>query len=146
MNHQPSVTALLARLPEMDMEALWALWDKHFSERPRNHHRGFVQSRLAYRIQEQAYGGLKPATRRELERIGESGELPRKHKKGGQRTVAPGTVLVREYDGRELRVTALPDGRFELEGRVFRSLTAVTRFLTGAAWSGPAFFGLTRKL
>lgn len=145
MKHQPSIAALLARLPEMPMDELWALWDQHFPERPKNHHRGFVQSRLAYKIQELAYGGLSAATRRELERIGESGELPRKLKKGGQRLVAPGTVLIREYDGREIRVTALPDGRFELDGRVFRSLTAITRHLTGANWSGPAFFGLAGK-
>ena len=145
MNHQPSVSALLARLPEMHMDALWSLWDKHFPVRPKNHHRGFVQSRLAYKIQELAYGGLHAATRRQLERIGESGEVPRKYKKGGQPLVAPGTILVREYDGREVRVTATPDGRFEYNGTVYRSLTAITRHLTGALWSGPSFFGLVRR-
>jgi len=145
MNHQPSVAALLARLPDMEMDELWALWDKHFHARPKNHHRGFVQSRLAYKIQELAYGGLNPTTRRQLERIGESGDLPRRFKKGGQRLVAPGTVLVREYDGREVRVTVTPDGRFEFDGTIFRSLTAITRHLTGANWSGPAFFGLVGR-
>ena len=54
----------------------------------------------------------------------------------------PGTVLTREYRGQRLRVTVLASG-FEYEGRVFRSLSAVARDVTGATWNGYLFFGLT---
>lgn len=59
--------------------------------------------------------------------------------------IVPGTVLVREYNEREHRVTALPDGGFDYEGRRFRSLSAVARFITGQHWSGPLFFGLVKQ-
>ena len=61
----------IARLPELSMDDLWGLWDEHFQTRPAHHHRGWLESRLAYRIQELALGGLKPATKRKLERIGQ---------------------------------------------------------------------------
>lgn len=54
------------------MEALWTLWDEHFKDRPGHHHRLWLESRLAYKIQELAFGGLKPSTRRKLEKIGET--------------------------------------------------------------------------
>jgi hypothetical protein len=58
------------------MSDLWALWDEHFDERPNHRHRTRLESRLAYKIQKRAFGGLKPATRRKLEEIDETGILP----------------------------------------------------------------------
>jgi Protein of unknown function (DUF2924) len=42
------------------------------------------------------------------------------------------TVLVRE------------DG-FEYEGRRYRSLTVIAEQITGAHWSGPRFFGVSKR-
>lgn len=55
--------------------------------------------------------------------------------------IAPGTRLVREWQGQTHHVTVLPRG-FEYGGKTFRSLSALARQITGTAWSGPAFFGL----
>ena len=55
-----------------------------------------------------------------------------------------GTVILREWDEREHRVTVNAHGQFEYEGQGFKSLTAVARHITGTHWSGPAFFGLTK--
>ena len=57
--------------------------------------------------------------------------------------LSPGNQLVREWNGRIYRVLVLDDG-FELDGRRYRSLSAVARHITGAAWSGPRFFGLKK--
>ncbi len=72
-----SIAARIAPLPHLPMESLWALWDEHFDERPNHHHRTWLESRLAYKIQERALGGLKCSVRRKLEEIGETGILPR---------------------------------------------------------------------
>ncbi len=56
--------------------------------------------------------------------------------------LAPGTVLLREFDGREYRVTVTPSGQYELNGQIFKSLSAAARHITGTQWSGPAFFGV----
>ncbi len=53
----------------------------------------------------------------------------------------PGTVLVREWKGREVRVTVLPDG-FEYEGRLYDSLSPIAREVTGTRWNGFVFFQL----
>ena len=136
-----SVAAQVAALPTMPMKNLWALWDAHFPRRPAHHNRGYVESRLAYRLQEIAFGGLKPETQDQLIAIGASQSRIATRER---RTIhiVPGTVLVRDYGEREYRVTALTDGAFECEGRTFKTLSAAARFITGSHLSGPAFFGL----
>ena len=46
-----AITARIAQLPHLPMDSLWALWDEHFDERPNHHHRTWLESRLAYKIQ-----------------------------------------------------------------------------------------------
>ena len=55
-----------------------------------------------------------------------------------------GTVLTRVYKGHEIRVVTLDDG-FEYDGRVYGSLTAVAKAVTGQHWNGKLFFGLTKR-
>ncbi|HOK13225.1 MAG TPA: DUF2924 domain-containing protein, partial [Ottowia sp.] len=52
------------------MADLWALWDQHFPRRPKHINRSFLESRLAYRIQELAYGGVPAGIRRHLVEAG----------------------------------------------------------------------------
>lgn len=136
-----SIVAQIAQLPHLPMENLWALWDEFFDRRPGHHHRTYLESRIAYKLQERAFGALPTALRRRLEKIGETGEVPNQ-KRRMENQVAPGTVMVREYNGLTYRVTVLTDGRFELEGRPYKSLSAVARAITGSSYSGPVFFGL----
>jgi len=56
----------------------------------------------------------------------------------------PGTILSREYKGREVRVLVLEKG-FECDGQVYRSLSAVAEAITGSHWNGWLFFGLAGK-
>jgi len=136
-----TVAARIAQLPHLPMDSLWALWDEYFDERPRHHHRTWLESRLAYRIQECAFGALKPATRRKLEEIGETGILPRQLRREASRLL-PGMVLTRIFDDVEHRVLVRGPHDFEYAGQRFKSLTAIARRITGTQWSGPAFFGL----
>ncbi len=139
--HAASVTAQIAQLPNLPMENIWALWDEFFDCRPGHHHRTYLESRIAYKLQERAFGGLPAALRRRLEKIGETGEIPNQ-KRRSENQLAPGTVMVREFNGIDHRVTVLDDGRFEYQGRPYKSLTAVARAITGSNYSGPVFFGL----
>ena len=59
----------------------------------------------------------------------------------GSVTLSPGTRLLREWQGQTHHVTVVERG-FEYEGKVWRSLSAIARSITGTPWSGPAFFGL----
>ncbi|CBJ41549.1 MULTISPECIES: DUF2924 domain-containing protein [Ralstonia solanacearum species complex] len=138
-----SVAAQLAALPNLPMPELWALWDRHFPRRPSHHNRDYVESRIAYRIQELAYGALPAGLRRHLVEAGARlSKIKTATGRGSQLVLMPGTTLIREWDEREYRVTVTPDGLFELNGQVFKSLSAAARHITGTQWNGPRFFGL----
>jgi hypothetical protein len=123
------------------MECLWAIWDENFDERPNHHHRTWLETRLAYRLQERAFGALKSSIRRKLEDIGETGLLPARLRRDADRLL-PGSVLTRTFDDIEHRVLVRGMRDYEYDGRRFSSLSAVARAITGTHWSGPMFFGL----
>lgn len=139
-----SVAARVAHLPHLTMEQLWAMWDDHFDERPPHHQRTWLESRLAYRIQARAFGGVKPSVRAQLEEIGATGLLPKAMRRDANRLL-PGTMLMRTFDNVDHRVLVKGPDDFEYEGRRYTSLTAIACHITGTRWSGPAFFGLTTK-
>ena len=58
--------------------------------------------------------------------------------------MAPGAKLIREWQGKVYEVTVL-EHEIAYGGRTYSSLTAIARAITGTKWSGPRFFGLTRK-
>lgn len=142
---QASVAARIAELSRLPITELWALWDRYFTSRPINPNRAFIESRIAYKLQEEAFGGLAPATRQRLEAIGAKHSKIKLRARPREINFAPGTILLREWGEREHRVTVTAEGLFEYEGNTFKSLTAVARHITGTHWSGPLFFGLVGK-
>jgi hypothetical protein len=141
---QTSITAQITAISDLSMAQLWILWDEYFESRPRHHHRTWLETRLAYRIQERAFGGLKGTVRRKLESIGETGKLPDRLRRDADRLL-PGSVLTRTYDDVEHRVLVRGMRDFEYEGQRFSSLSAVAEHITGTHCSGPKFFGLKGK-
>ena len=103
--------------------------------------RSFLIRAIAYPLQEQAFGGLKPSTRRLLARVAEETAGGSSPKKPQNRRSETGTILVREWQGNAHRVTVLDDG-VAFNGKRYRSLSEVAREITGSRWSGPRFFGL----
>ena len=133
----------LAALKTATTADLKQQWRQLFGTEPPAFSRAYLQSRLAYRVQELAYGGLKPETVARLEAIGErldGGNAVLRRIRADEGPIA-GTRLVREHRGIEHVVTVLQDG-FEFEGRPYRSLSAIARHITGTRWNGWTFFGL----
>ena len=93
---------------------------------------------LAWEIQARAYGGLSRAATATLDQLG----------RGQTRTQAPraGQRLVREWGGKVHVVLVGEDRVIRWDGAEWRSLSEVARAITGTRWSGPAFFGLKRKV
>ena len=139
-----TVSARIAQLPLLPMDSIWATWDEHFDQRPNHHHRTWLESRLAYKLQERAFGALKVSVRRKLESIGETGVLPKNLQREADRLL-PGTILTRIYDDVEHHVLVRGVRDFEYRGQRFTSLTAVAKVITGCPWSGPLFFGLKAR-
>ena len=141
-DQQESIASRISALSRMPIAELWTIWDRYFKSRPINPNRVFIESRVAYKLQEEALGGLSPATRQRLEAIGAKHSKIKLRASPRELNFAPGTLLLREWGEREHKVLVTAEGLFEYEGRPFKSLTAVARQITGTHWSGPLFFGL----
>ena len=139
-------TDVLARLAALKTAAIPALkqqWRELFGAEPPPYNRRFLESRLGYRIQELAYGGLKPETLARLEVLGQQfdgGKIIIRRMRGDDRPIA-GTMLIREYQGVEYVVTVTRGG-YEYAGQPYKSLSAIARAITGTRWNGRVFFGL----
>ena len=139
------VLARLAALKTTPTPQLRGQWRQLFDSEPPPFNRRYIESRLAYRIQELAYGGLKPETVRRLEKLGEEldgGRVNVRKRPANDRPVS-GTRLIREYQGVEHCVT-VRDKDFEYQGRPYKSLSAIARTITGTRWNGWVFFGLRK--
>lgn len=94
---------------------------------------------LTARLQEQALGGL---TKAELRQLATQTRKDQRTPRGVRApTIKPGTWLSRTWHGEVHEVVVLENG-FDYRGARYRSLTAIAKRITGAAWSGPRFFGL----
>jgi hypothetical protein len=132
----------LAELRGLDLTALKQRWRVFYrTKAPVHIGRALLLQAVAYRLQEKVLGGLKPSTRRLLERTAEDRFHRRTLIEASATNVTPGSVLIREWHGISHRVTVLADGVL-LRGTRYRSLSEVARKITGTRWSGPRFFGL----
>jgi hypothetical protein len=138
-----SVLAQLAALKAAPVAALKQKWRDLFEREPPPYNRRFLETRLAYRIQELAYGGLKPETVERLDAIADELKGGKRRKYFDSRPIA-GTRLLREWKGVEHCVTVRDDD-FEYQGRPFKSLSAIARAITGTRWNGLIFFGIKNQ-
>jgi hypothetical protein len=143
--HDP-IPARLAALKTTPTPDLKKQWRDLFESEPPPFNRRYLESRIAYRIQELSLGGLKPETIRRLERLGEELDGGDRKKSRIRADTIPiaGTRLIREWLGVEHVVTVTTDG-FEWHGRPYKSLSAIARAITGTRWNGLIFFGLKRR-
>ena len=137
------VARAVTELFTLATKALQQQWQRSYGTGPPpGLGRALLLRMLAYQIQETAFGGLTPATRRFLRDCGDPADAPTRSA-APARTKTPGTVLVREWRGTSHRVTVLDHG-CTWRGTRYRSLSEVARAITGARWSGPRFFGLAQ--
>jgi Protein of unknown function (DUF2924) len=143
-----TLEAEIAALPKMNIDQLRAKWRRDLKQAPPLHVRKqLLVPLLAYKLQEQAFGGLRPEIKRRLRELGASiNREPRKT--GDPFTIAvrikPGTRLIREWEGKTYQVT-VGETSFEYNGQQYPSLSAIASFITGTHWSGPRFFGLRKR-
>ena len=145
-------SSLLGRLAELDRLSHASLkdrWRRLFGSEPPAYGRQFLMRRLAYRIQELAFGGLSPEHQLRMEKmvsaqgIAENAHRSLSTRTNGANPAHPphGTRIVREWRGRLYEVVVTNEG-FEFEGSRYRSLSAIAKVITGTHWNGPVFFGV----
>jgi hypothetical protein len=135
----------IARLRDLDLPDLRAVWQKYYgTPAPKTLRRKILILSIAWRIQADETGGLKPATRKYLRQVADaarSGTVVRPPSAG---RIKPGTKLIRVWQDKTHTVTALGDG-FEWQGSRYRSLSEIARTMTGTRWNGLVFFGVKSK-
>jgi hypothetical protein len=133
-----AIEAEIERIRSLGLDALRTRWRTMFGAMaPMALTRDLIARMIAYRIQEEAFGGIDPETIKLLDCL-TRGEKPGTEPK---RRIKAGTVLVREYQGERHTVTVVPDG-FVWQETTYPSLSTIARAITGTAWGGPRFFGL----
>jgi hypothetical protein len=141
----PDATACreaLSRLPTLDIGELRKQWRSLYkTQAPPNLSRELLLRAVAYRMQEVALGGLRPARQRQLRQVAQQFKQTGAANVPARPALKPGTRLIREWQRRTHDVLVLDDG-FSWQGTRYRSLSAIARKITGTAWSGPLFFGL----
>jgi hypothetical protein len=138
------IEAEIAGLLDRSTQELRLTWRKlHRTEPPSGISRDLLIRSLAYDLQQRAHGSPSLALRRRLQILVAVSEK-------GARSVDPGVVLkagstlVRQWRGRTHTVLVGENG-FEYEGQRYRSLTVIAEQITGTHWSGPRFFGVTKR-
>src|SRR6266498_2980587 len=132
-----AIEAEIAHLRSLALDALRRRWRAMFGRTPPAAlSKDLLGRMIAWRMQEQAFGGLDRDSLKFLDGLARHGGSPR-------RQLKPGTVLVRDYQGERHTFTVVPDG-FDWQGTTYPSLSAIARAITGTAWSGPRFFALAR--
>ncbi len=138
-----SVMTRVASLPTTTTPELKQMSRDLSHQEPPPFNRRFLETRLAYRIQELAYGGLKRETQKRLELLGEQldgGKKKVRRRRQDNRPIA-GTRLIREWQGSPCEVLVGVD-YFDYQGRRYKSLSSIAKAITGTNRNGWAFFGL----
>jgi DUF2924 family protein len=132
----------LTALPKLRKTALRESWRKLFNASPPSQlRRHLMIPILAYRLQEQAFGSLRAASRGRLQQLGRAFEANSNSPTSSVPTVRPGTRLVREW-GDQVHLVNVEATGYEYQGARYKSLSEIARVITGTHWSGPLFFGI----
>lgn len=139
------IDARITELEALTTADLRVEWQKLYRATPPTRlSRDLLTRGVAHRIQEQAYGGLSLSTKRRLRSL--SGDCDRRGRPPAAPAIVlkPGAKLVREWHEHVHTVSVLEHG-FEYRGEDYRSLTQIARLITGVHWSGPLFFGISKR-
>jgi hypothetical protein len=149
-----NIATEVAALQRMPLDDLRAKYGVAFGEATRNSNRVWLVKRIAWRLQALAEGDLSQRARQRAAQIANDADLrltppglPRSfspRSAPGRRLPRPGAVLTRVYKGATLQVKVLTKG-FEFENRIYSSLSAVAKAISGSHCNGFLFFRIAKE-
>ncbi len=153
-----SILSQIANLQRLSVAELQGEWLRLYGEPTRSRNKNYLWKRLSWRVQELANGGLSDDARKRINELDAEGFIrartpnvaapaadPERRPARDPRLPSPGTVITKQYKGRELRVVVRDDG-VEFDGTMYGSLTELTKVITGCkSINGKLFFGLTQR-
>ncbi|MFA7254668.1 MAG: DUF2924 domain-containing protein [Candidatus Omnitrophota bacterium] len=151
-----NISGQIEALKTIETTQLLALFRQHFGDKSAPGNRSFLIRQLAYRIQEQAAGGISPALKHNIQKLVQSYDPINKRTfktRGGNlstttgrdpRLPMPGSLVTKLYKGDRIEVKVLESG-FEYKEAAYKNLSAVAKAVTGSHWNGFGFFGLAKN-
>jgi hypothetical protein len=134
-----SVEKEVLSLPGKTLAELKKMWKELFKSDAPPYSKKYLIPRLAYRLQEVAYGELSSKSARRLDQL--SCLIEQGKKISCDKLPIAGTKFVREYNGENHEVLVTNTG-FVYKEQFFTSLSAIAGKITGISYNGPLFFGL----
>jgi len=145
-------------LKEISLDELEKKYEEVFDgKKAPSNNKVYLWRKIAYRIQELEYGSISQETQNKIQEfiqkydpvnnkaLRPESASPEHSKKGkfsrDKRLPIPGTVITKEYKGIALQVKVAESG-FEYNNKIYKSLTAIAKEITGAHWNGYLFFNL----
>jgi hypothetical protein len=157
---QKTISVQINELQGMSVGALREKYEELFKEASRSRNKQNLIKRIAYRMQEQLEGSLSERARKRAAELADEAHIHIRTPPGAQgedarvkvpaqvkrdpRLPPAGTVLVREFGGKQHEVT-IRERDVLYAGKSYRSLTGVARAITGTPWNGFKFFALTSE-
>src|ERR1700690_2685855 len=156
-----NLTHDIAQLPTLTVNQLRQRYADIFGEITHVGNKQWLVKRIAWRWQAQAEGDLSERARQRALHLANDADLrlnppkvlpelastadpsPPARVATDPRLPPPGSLMTRLYKGRQLQVTVL-EGGFSFEGKVFASLSALAKAITGSHCNGFQFFGLLK--
>lgn len=137
-----SIEQEILSLPSKTLPELRRMWKELFKKEAPPYCRKYLIPKIAYRLQEIAYGKLSSKTTKRLDHL--ANRMEQGKKINSNNLPIAGTKFVREYSGKDHEVLVTDTG-FTYEGQFFTSLSAIAGKITGISRNGPEFFGLRDK-
>jgi Protein of unknown function (DUF2924) len=141
-------------LKNAPIEELLRRYKELYGENATSNHRLYLWRKIAYRLQEREHGSLSAKAQGRLKALIEEYDpinnkalrpdkptpsLPAIAK--DKRLPIPGTVITKEYKDMKYQVKVLEKG-FEHKGKIYKTLSAIAKEITGSHWNGYLFFNL----
>ena len=143
-----SLETQIQTLAAMSVPELAARYQESFGTPPRSRNPAWLRKRIAFKLQENAFGGLSRTARAKIDELAFAIRLPIDKTNVAAPTKSPvlktGTILHRVWHGQQIFVEVV-DGGFVWNGTRYSSLSAVANAVTGSKWNGKLFFGLTER-
>ncbi len=151
---QKTISDRIQELKNMDISRIQALYKELYGKDSNGTHKTYLWRKVAYKLQEQKYGNLPAKAQGRLKALIEEydpinnkvlrPDNPLANKQVSakdKRLPIPGTVIIKEYKGTNYQVKVLEKG-FEYTGKIYKTLSAIAKEITGAHWNGYLFFNL----
>ncbi|WP_457923685.1 DUF2924 domain-containing protein [Wolbachia endosymbiont of Muscidifurax uniraptor] len=129
-------------LERKPLNELRKMWKKVYGEEAPRYSKKYLIPRLAYRMQEKAYGEMSRKGTKRLEYLAD--RLEKGKRISSDKLPVEGTELILER-GEEMHAVMVTDKGLIYREEFFTSLSAVAGKIMGMSYNGPLLFGMRDK-